>query len=614
MSTQTAPDSRSEDSACLSEVDSRSSIDFQFLLAEAIRILNVLGDQFSGESERLQSLRTRLEKGRFHLAVLGQFKRGKSTLLNAFLGEPLLPTSVVPLTAIPTFLEYGPEVRIRVRYQDERPSREFSGKTTVEFVDILYGFVTEEGNPKNRLGVLQVEIFHPSSILQHGVVLIDTPGIGSTFTHNTEATLNFLPQCDAALFVVSADPPLTEVEGEFLKQVRDRVSRLFFIFNKVDYLNEGEKEAALGFFRRIVSQKIQGREDSPIFSISARQGLDAKLNADSNLWTHSGLDQLENHLLCFVVSEKANALREALGKKVRDILEDVVMRLRLAIRALQMPLDDLEKRLMVFENEVKNAERQRIAAQDLLSGDRKRTLESLEQLAEGLRQKSMADLEGVVEASFLAMKDGGVDEKTLLDALAEKVTTFFQSSAEEVSQSLGRHVTETLRPHQDLADELIERIRRTAAELFEIPYHAPESSEAFEMKRRPYWVLRKRVPTLPIVVPEEAIDKLLPTVLRINRLKKRLSRQIDALVRQNVENLRWATLQNLNDAFRRFGLTLDQRFEETISATHGAIRAAYTKRKEHAAAILEDVTRFESTAAELGQIILKIQEQDLPSR
>jgi len=614
VSTQTVMDSRPEESACLSEVDFRSSIDFQFLLGEAIRILNVLGSQFSGDSKKLQSLRTRLEKGRFHLAVLGQFKRGKSTLLNAFLGEPLLPTSVVPLTAIPTFLEYGPEVRIRVRYQDERPSREFSGKTTAEFVDILHGFVTEEGNPKNRLGVLQVEIFHPSSILQHGVVLIDTPGIGSTFTHNTEVTLNFLPQCDAALFVVSADPPLTEVEAEFLKQVRDRVSRLFFIFNKVDYLNDGEKEAALGFFRRVVSRKIQSREDSPIFCISARQGLDAKLDEDSNLWTQSGLDQLENHLLCFVVSEKANALREALGKKVRDILEDVVMRMRLAIRALQMPLDDLEKRLTVFEKEVKNAESQRIAAQDLLSGDRKRTLESLEQLAEGLRQKSIANLEGVVGASFLAMKDGGVDEKTLLDALAEKVTTFFQSSAEEVSQSLGRLVTETLRPHQDRADELIERIRRTAAELFEIPYHAPESSEAFEMKRRPYWVLRKRVSTLPIVVPEEAIDKLLPTALRIKRLRKRLSRQIDALVRQNVENLRWATLQNLNDAFRRFGLTLDQRFEETISATHGAIRAAYTKRKEHAAAILEDVTRFESTAAELGQIILKIQEQDLPSR
>ena len=104
--------------------------------------------------------------------------------------------------------------------------------------------------------MLQVEISHPAAILKHGVVLIDTPGIGSTFTHNTEATLNFLPQCDAALFVVSADPPLTEVEAEFLKEVRSRVSRLFFIFNKVDYLNEQEKRAAWNSCAKCLEKRL----------------------------------------------------------------------------------------------------------------------------------------------------------------------------------------------------------------------------------------------------------------------------------------------------------------------------------------------------------------------
>jgi hypothetical protein len=608
VSSETLQNSGSANSSCSAEQDSRASIDFQLLLGEALRIVDSLGRQCSGDSERLFSLRTRLEEGRFHLAVLGQFKRGKSTLLNAFLGDALLPTSVVPLTAIPTFVEYGPEVKIRVCYLDERPAREFAGKTGEEFATILEGFVTEEGNPKNRLGILQVEIFHPAPILQHGVVLIDTPGIGSTFTHNTEATLNFLPQCDAALFVVSADPPLTEVEAEFLKAVHSRVSRLFYIFNKVDYLNEREKEAALAFLRKVLAEKVQVTDDHPIFSVSSRRGLESKLLGDAALWAQSGLNQVEDHLICFLVSEKANALREALGRKVRDILEVLVMRLRLGIRSLQMPLDDLEKRLQVFEKELTNAERQRIAAQDLLAGDRKRTLESLERQAEGLRQQSADHLESVVEASFVAMKDGEVNEATVMDALAEEVTSFFQSSAEEVSQRFGRHVSETLRPHQERADALIELIRRAAAELFEIPYHAPESSEAFEMKRRPYWVQRKRVPTLPIVVPEEAIDKLLPASLRMNRLKKRMARQIDALVRQNVENLRWATLQNLNNAFRGFALSLDQRFQETIAATHGAMQAAYLKRKEHVEAISEDVARLEGAAEDLAKICAELQE------
>ncbi len=115
MSSETVQHSGSATSSCSPEQDSRASIDFQLLLGEALRVVDCLGGPFSGDSERLLSLRARLEEGRFHLAVLGQFKRGKSTFLNAFLGEALLPTSVVPLTAIPTFVEYGPEVRIRVR-------------------------------------------------------------------------------------------------------------------------------------------------------------------------------------------------------------------------------------------------------------------------------------------------------------------------------------------------------------------------------------------------------------------------------------------------------------------------------------------------------------------
>ena len=593
-------------STCLCEGDAENQRGFRLLLDDAERLVRDLGPQFAGDWKKLVSLAGRLEEGRFHLAVLGQFKRGKSSLLNAFLGEALLPTSVVPLTAIPTFLQHGPESLVRVSYQDDRPAEEFQGKPAEELHYILHGLVTEEGNPSNRLGVLQVEISHPAATLKHGVVLIDTPGIGSTFTHNTEATLNFLPQCDAALFVVSADPPLTEVEAEFLKEVRSRVSRLFFIFNKVDYLDEQEKAAALEFFRKVLREKIGLNNDVPVLCVSARQGLAGKVFDKPDLWIQSGLDEVEKHLMGFLVSEKTSTLHQALGKKVRDVLEDVVMRLRLGIRSLQMPLHDLEKRLQVFDKELKSAQGQRTSAQDQLAGDSKRTLKLLEERAETLRQTSAKHLDRVVEESFATVKNGKINEKSVLDELAEEVTSFFQDSAEEVSRGFGDHVTETLRPHQQRADELIESIRRAAAELFDIPYHAPESSDAFEMKRRPHWVLRKRVPTLPIVVPEEALDKLLPARIRINRMKKRLSRQIDTLVRHNVENLRWATLQNLNDGFHRFALTLDQRFVETIAATHGAIEATYVKRREHAEAIMDDVARMEASAADLTKICEKI--------
>ncbi|MBC7343115.1 MAG: dynamin family protein [Clostridia bacterium] len=133
----------------------------------------------------------------------------------------------------------------------------------------------EEGSPKNHKRVRQVELFYPSPLLRQGVILIDAPGIGSTFQHNTATTLNFLPQCDAALFLVSADPPITEMEIEFLRAVRSQVAHLFFVLNKVDYLDREEIAALSHFLKRVLNEQAN-LEDIPIFCLSARQALKAK--------------------------------------------------------------------------------------------------------------------------------------------------------------------------------------------------------------------------------------------------------------------------------------------------------------------------------------------------
>jgi GTPase SAR1 family protein len=173
------------------------------LLSQANGCIGRLDGDFRIFSQHLEELRERLAQGRLHLAVLGQFKRGKSTFLNAILGEEVLPASVVPLTAIPTFIYHDRLRTATVLYQDNR-EEEFTATQSEDLHTMLSRFVTESGNPNNRLGVSYVKITHPAAILEQGVVLIDTPGIGSTFRHNTETTLNFLPQCDAALFIVSA--------------------------------------------------------------------------------------------------------------------------------------------------------------------------------------------------------------------------------------------------------------------------------------------------------------------------------------------------------------------------------------------------------------------------
>ncbi|HEX9923049.1 MAG TPA: dynamin family protein [Anaerolineae bacterium] len=288
------------------------------LLGQITAGVTQLGAEFRVDRQKFQKLSQRLTEERFHLAVLGQFKRGKNTLLNALLGEVILPTAVVPLTAIPTFLHSGLHRQAQVIYQASQPGETFYGHNTDELTIFLTKFVTEAGNPKNQRGVSHVELFHPATLLRQGVVMIDTPGIGSTLRHNTEATLNFLPQCDAVLFLVSADPPITEVEVGFLKEVRSRVAHLFFILNKVDYLSNEERQAALCFFRNVLQDQVGIEGEPSVFCISARQGLQARQTGDITLWQQSGLAEVENHLLKFLVSDKTEVLQTALACKANE--------------------------------------------------------------------------------------------------------------------------------------------------------------------------------------------------------------------------------------------------------------------------------------------------------
>ena len=565
-------------------------------LAVALRSVEGLGEGFDHLVGQLGGLLERLAHGRFHLAVLGQFKRGKSTLLNALLGEVVLPTAVVPLTAIPTFIRPGETLAARAYFQNQRAPQDVKAQTAGQLCEFLEGFVTETGNPKNNLGVAQVEVFHPAALLSKGVVLIDTPGIGSTFRHNTEATLNFLPQCDAALFLISADPPITEVEVEFLRQVRSKVSRLFFIMNKVDYLNDEDRRAALEFLRKVLTEQAGVPAEMPIFCVSARLGLESRRNNDQTLWTSSGLAEVEKHLVEFLANEKASALREAVSRKAADILGQALMRLRLARQSLELPLEELQRRVRLFEAAIDEAQRQRVAAGDLLAGDRRRMHDFLEEYAQQLRRRSREFLTGIVHEEMARNSQAG--EEAVLAALAEAIPRHFERQIGRMTELFRQRMAETLQPHQGRADELIESVRKTAAELFDVPYHAPERAEAFGLARPPYWTTHKWSSTLS-PIPVGVIDRLVPAATRKKRIRKRLLEQAGELVVPNVENLRWATFQSIDQTFNQFGASLDQRLADTIAATHVAIRAAMDRRQSQSETVIKESQRLEAAVTEL---------------
>ncbi len=266
----------------------------------------------NGSSKALNALHSRLSGGELHIAIIGQFNRGKSTFINRLLEIDLLPMSVLPLTAIPTEIRYGSSPRLEIVFESE--TKVFSDEDAI--IEALVQYVTEGENPENTLQVEAVKLFAPSELLEHGTTIIDTPGFGSTHIHNTKATLQILKECDAALFMLSADLPITQMELNFIKQIAPHVSRLFFVYNKQDLLSSEELAVTTNFIRETIEKQLHISTEERFFPVSAKRAMISREG--------SGLKIIEKEVVDFLHHEKYFSLAEAIQSKLATITTQMI--------------------------------------------------------------------------------------------------------------------------------------------------------------------------------------------------------------------------------------------------------------------------------------------------
>jgi GTPase SAR1 family protein len=206
-----------------------------------------------------------------YVAVIGEFKRGKTTLINALLGADLLPTGVLPVTAVPALVRFGVRPRVALRLLD--------GSEVAIDIGGLRGYLTEQENPGNHKGVREAIIEYPAAVLESGLILVDTPGTGSVHLHNTQAAVDFLPRVDVALLVLSVDAPLSDSEGRLLGDVAQTAARIAICLNKVDRLTPNETREAVEFVGSRAAA-LCGTSHVTVFAVSALgAGADGGLGA-----------------------------------------------------------------------------------------------------------------------------------------------------------------------------------------------------------------------------------------------------------------------------------------------------------------------------------------------
>jgi GTP-binding protein EngB required for normal cell division len=287
----------------------------KFDLAEVIRAGKlIVSEREKDASKRYDAeqpwrkLLARLAEDRFTVVVAGRFSRGKSSLMNAVLGLDRLPTGIVPLTSVITYVRYGTSERVLLNYEGRR----MRGETTLAE---LPEYVTEKGNPGNIKHIHSAEIQLPAEILRRGFFFVDTPGLGSAIFENTKTTESFIPEIDVLILVTSYESPLSEDEIRFLQYASASVQAVFIVINKQDTASVEAREEVARYVDKTVHSVVRDKT-SQIFSVSARDGLSAKQSTDSAKLRESGLLDFEEALVQFLGNNRAQLFLVAMCDRI----------------------------------------------------------------------------------------------------------------------------------------------------------------------------------------------------------------------------------------------------------------------------------------------------------
>lgn len=206
----------------------------------------------------LDALVGRLQSLHFEVAVFGRVSSGKSSLLNHLAGTDALPVGVTPITAVPTRLLRGEQSAALISFA-ELPPRTVA-------VEQLRAYASEEGNPGNGKHVTGILVMLPSPRLCEGVVLVDTPGIGSLALSGSAETFAYLPRCDLGVVLVDAASTLTPDDLSLLRLLAEAAVPAQVVLSKADLLGADDRQRTLDYIRAQVRRELD--LDLPVHPVS----------------------------------------------------------------------------------------------------------------------------------------------------------------------------------------------------------------------------------------------------------------------------------------------------------------------------------------------------------
>ena len=250
-------------------------------IVELVKVLNRLDR--TDLARRATAAAARLDRPGTVVCVVGEFKQGKSSLVNALLGQHVCPVDDDLATSAITLIRYGDEPAAVVRAVGD----DGQAAATRVTVDDLGDWVSETGNPGNAKRVERVDVTANSALLKQGLVIVDTPGMGGLGAGHAAATLGFLPFADGLILVSDASAELSAAELDFLRKARELCPTVVFAQSKADLYPEAGRirDLNLGHLSR-------AGLDLPVVLTSSAIRNEALARRDRDLNQRSGIPDL----------------------------------------------------------------------------------------------------------------------------------------------------------------------------------------------------------------------------------------------------------------------------------------------------------------------------------
>ncbi len=497
----------------------------------------------------------RAEAGHARVLVMGEAKRGKSTLVNALFDHELLPTGVLPLTSVATVVRVGSEQKAW--------TRDLEGTWRELDIDQVADLVSERGNPGNERRVDHVLITSPTAHLIEGTEVVDTPGTGSVQLPNTEEAQRAWEVLDVAVLVVSVDPPVSAAELGLLAEAHERAARAAVVVNKVDLVDPADVAEVVDFTQQVVSARVG---EIPIFPLSARRQL-----ADGS--AAGGLDAflswLDAQVVGYGAEDAARSARQLLRRHANEGRDSVRVERELRMRQRH---DDAATR-DALRGILDRSHDRAAAAADRLTGEARRLRQELDQEHERAATAAVAAARDTLVRRLPERTDLSPEKvhdwlcAEISDATSSEVQAWFQLRHEHLRdrfEQTARSVLDDLNHELDAARaNATELLQLELASLEDIPSPAAFPPPRFDVTEGPTWH----------ELVSATLARHLPTPLRRRRVHRDLDRWVTAAIPRPYGRARAELQRELETAARRVRTAVDELRTSRLAALERGIDA-----------------------------------------